>query len=86
MARREGTQRISVDLPDEQMRALREAMTADGVGVGTRIRAMVTVWEQDSTVRVQVDSDALALHEAGARRRAAGAAVARKSRWGSTAG
>ncbi len=86
MARREGTQRISVDLPDEQMQALREAMTDDSVGVGTRIRAMVTVWEQDPSVRVQIDTEAATLHEAGARRRAAGAAVARKSRWSPPAG
>lgn len=81
MARQEGTQRISVDLPDEQMQALRDALTTDGAGVGTRIRAMVTVWEQDPDVRVQVDAEAARLHQAGARRRAAGAAVARESRW-----
>ena len=69
------------NMPVEDVAALRDAQARDGVGVVTRIGAMVTVWVAESSVREQVDPVAVQLHEAGARRRAAGAALARQTRW-----
>lgn len=52
-------ERLSLPLSHEQMKLLKTARVDDGIDSSFRLRAMITVWSEDSQFRAQVNAQAL---------------------------